>query len=41
MLTYGTLSNSVNIKVLAPNELDIHIKCKANIAKSTLGPEYL
>jgi len=31
--------NTVTIKFIAPNKLDILVKCKANIAKSTLGPE--
>ena len=31
--------NAVTIKFIAPNKLDILVKCNANIAKSTLGPE--
>lgn len=31
--------NTVTIKFIAPNKLDILVKCNANIAKSTLGPE--
>jgi hypothetical protein len=30
--------NTVVIKLIAPNKLLIPDKCKANIAKSTLGP---
>jgi hypothetical protein len=30
---------NVTIKLIAPNKLDILVKCKANIAKSTDGPE--
>lgn len=28
------------MKFTAPNKLDILVKCKANIAKSTEGPEW-
>ena len=31
---------NVTIKLIAPNKLDILVKCKANIAKSTDGPEW-
>jgi hypothetical protein len=31
--------NVVTMKFIAPNKLDILVKCKANIAKSTEGPE--
>lgn len=31
--------NVVTIKFIAPNKLDILVKCNANIAISTLGPE--
>ena len=31
--------NTVTIKLIAPNKLEIVVKCKANIAKSTDGPE--
>lgn len=28
------------MKLIAPNKLDILVKCNANIAKSTEGPEW-
>lgn len=31
--------NVVTIKFIAPSKLEIDVKCNANIAKSTLGPE--
>jgi len=31
--------DTVTIKLIAPNKLDIVVKCKPNIAKSTDGPE--
>ena len=30
---------AVTMKFIAPNKLDIDVKCNANIAKSTDGPE--
>lgn len=32
--------NTVTIKFIAPNRLDIVVKCIANIARSTEGPEW-
>ena len=31
--------NTEIMKFIAPNKLDILVKCNENIAKSTLGPE--
>lgn len=39
VIPFVLIFNVVTMKLIAPNNDEIDVKCKAKIAKSTLGPE--
>lgn len=40
VIPFVLIFNVVTMKLIAPNNDEIDVKCKAKIAKSTLGPEW-